>query len=218
MITKIKISKVAKEKILKMAIALFPEYHKITISDDGTVKFFRKGLFKLWPRVKIHYLDLCLEGFPRRMSKNRYGNNDLTIIYYKKLGSLLKHDGINFMVDYLWDEFLKVRVVDVLFDLNSMIIPLPTGGLVRKFLSPSRVLTQGNYEEDTEEIELVTTEGTIIRRIPKNRNKPTLEDILRVPKVAAAALLLFGLLNISQVVATFRVVNIFPNIAVYSPL
>jgi hypothetical protein len=217
-IERIKLSKTAKDKLLKMAIVLFPEFTKITIANNGMVKFFRRGLFKLRPRVKIHYLDLCLEGIPKSMSRNRYANDDLTIIYYKKLGALLRTNSLNFAIDYLWDEFMKVKVQDVLYDLNAMLIPLPNGTLVRQYLAPTRVLKAPNYADDVEELDVVLSDGTIIRNPENKAPTITLEDIFTESKVAVATVALFITLNLTQVMATLRGANIFPDMGIFAPL
>ena len=217
-IEQIKLSRVAKDKILKMAIVLFPEYSKIVLTSNGMIKFFRRGLFKLFPRVKIHYLDLCLEGIPKRMSKNRYGNDELTTIYYKKLGVLLKTNSLNFAIDYLWDEFMKVKVADILYDLNAMLIPLPNGVLVRQHLAPTRVLQSHNYAEDVKELNITISDGTIIRMPDKKPPELSLEDLLTGVKVGVATLALFLSLNMTQVISTLRGVNIFPNMGIFACL
>lgn len=211
-IKKINLNRTAKDKILKMLLALFPEYVRIVIGNDGMVKFFRRGLFKLFPRVKIHYLDLCLEGIPRRMSLNRYGNDDLTALYYKKIGALLKHDGISFMVDYLWEEFLKVRTADILHGLNSYIIAAPDGNLVRIQLNSDLVIPDSSVCED---VEIISSDNSITRVLPRAQDELRIEDVLQVTKKAAATLALFVMLNLTPLLTALPSLNIFPNFGQY---
>ncbi len=218
-IEKIILSTDAKDKILKMALALFTEYSKITFGRNGMVKFFRRGLFKLKPRARIHYLDLCLESIPRRMSMNRYGNTDLTSVYYKRIGILLKSGSLNYMVDYLWEEMMKVRVIDPLFDLNSYVIPLPNGFLIREYLPDTRALPSFSIEgQDGPKMKIITSGDSVIKISENRGNVPTIQEILAHTRVRVASVLIFATLNLGQLFTSLNNMNyeIFPNSGVHS--
>ena len=191
---------------------------ELTMNSSGVMKFFRRGLFKLFPRVKIHYLELCLEGIPRRMSKNRYGNDELTNIYFRKIAHLLKTQSLNFIVGYLWDEFLKVNVVDVLLDLNTVLVALPNGTIIRQGLSPTRILAEPDYAEDVKELDYTQTDDSIIRMRLKTPNEIKLKDIILSARIAVATIVLFTSLNLTQLIISLKGINIFPNFGVYSCL
>lgn len=212
------LSEDAKEKILKMALALFTEYSKITFGRNGMVKFFRRGLFKLFPKKKIHYLELCLESIPRRMSLNRYGNTSLTKIYYQKIASLIKTGSMNYMVDYLWEEILKVRIIDPLFDLNSYVIPLESGYLIRQYMPDTRVISQTAVENcDQPKMEIIRSGDSIIKTSEMPNKTLSLRELLEESKVQVASVIIFATLNLGQLFTTLhKSVEIFPNSGVHS--
>ncbi len=213
-IKKLSLSKDAKDKILKIAITLFPEYGKVTMNRNGNMKFFRR--YKLFPQVRVHYLDFCLRSVPRRMSMNRYGNFDLTAVYYGKIAKLINDQALNFIIDYLWEEFLKVRVVDVGFDLNTYVIPMPGGQLMRHHMPPTRILTQSATCDEAEELKIVSSDGSIIRTKDHNGVEISLEGLLGTMRVGVASLFLFAFLNFSHVITSLKVVSIWPQSSVYS--
>ncbi len=198
-----KLNKDAQSRLLRMAIALFPEYSKITISRTGNVKFFRRGIFKLWPRVTMHFLDLCLNSIPKRMSMNRYGNLELTATYFAKISILLKSTALDHIVQYLWTEFLKVKMVDFFYDYNSVVIPLPQGGLVRESLAPNRMFVQEN-DYDTDELKILKYEDRIIRCKPETAHVPSLRTLITSTKLAVASFAIIAVLNVSQLSVTVK--------------
>ena len=217
-IEKLIISTSAKEKLLKMALALFPEYSKITLGRNGMVKFFRRGIFKLYPQAKIHFSDLCLADIPRRMSMSRYGNTDLTRQYFKEITVRLRPGSLNYVVDYLWEEFMKVRVIDTMFDLNSMIVPFPNGTLVRQLMSDPRIAPERitEYSEDIMKLQTINTSNSIIK-MDERRTIPLIQEVIMDVKVHVASLLIFFFLNLGQLMASMeKVTEIFPNSDVHA--